>query len=73
MKKGDVYILDDRHEIFNQYLSQCAFCKHFKDGYTCAAFPDGIPDDLLEGIKKHNSIIKSQTGNLLFSKKKEFK
>ena len=42
--------LDDRHEILNVYRSQCAHCKHFKrDDYYCPAYPDGIPDELLEG------------------------
>ncbi len=40
-KKGDVYI------------SQCAFCIHSKRG-KCAAFPNGIPDDMLWNRHDHH-------------------
>lgn len=74
MEKKDNTILDYKHAVRNVYLSQCTFCKYIKeDGYSCTAFPDGIPDDLLSGVQKHDSIIESQEGSILFSKKEEYK
>lgn len=64
-------ILDDRHEIFNLYVSQCANCVHFKNGYICPAFPNGIPENLLEGTQQHNSLIKGQTGDYVFIDKRK--
>ena len=59
--------LDDRHEILNVYRSQCAQCKHFKrDDYYCPAYPDGIPDELLEGDATHDKRRTDQTGDTLF-------
>ncbi len=59
--------LDDRHEILNVYRSQCARCKHFKeDDYYCLAYPDGIPDKLLEGDATHDKIRPDQMGDTLF-------
>jgi hypothetical protein len=71
-KKESDFILNDKHEIFSQYSSQCAFCSNHRGDYTCLAFPEGIPGDLLDGSKKHNSPIPSQTGALLFQKKEEY-
>lgn len=62
--------IDDRHELFNMYVSQCAFCKHFVDNdFYCKAFPNGIPDAILSGKQKHDVIIKGQTGETVFTKK----
>ena len=62
--------IDDRHELFNMYASQCAFCKYFvEDDYYCKAFPDGIPDAILSGEQKHDSVIKGQAGKTVFAKK----
>ena len=33
--------------------SQCAFCTHFIQGFKCKAFPDGIPDKILDGYADH--------------------
>lgn len=72
MDKGG-YILNDKHEVLNLYSSQCAICKHFKeDSYSCAAFPEGIPDEILDGSKKHNSVLPSQKGTIVFSKKEGY-
>ena len=63
------FILDDRHEILNIYVSQCASCKHFmQDDYYCSAYPDGIPDKLLEGKSTHNEVCKDQTGTIIYEK-----
>lgn len=43
-------VLNDMHQIFNIYKSQCAKCALFEDyRYRCKAFPDAIPEDLLSG------------------------
>lgn len=32
----------------------CAFCRHYLMGQErCAAFPDGIPNDILQGYVSH--------------------
>jgi len=66
MKKQIVTIIDGRE--LAMYRSQCTFCKHLiKDGLICIAFPEGIPDDLLEGEVKHDGVIKGQVGNTVFT------
>jgi len=32
---------------------QCANCQHITYSVSCKAFPDGIPDDILEGAFDH--------------------
>ena len=32
---------------------QCPFCKHYRGRLRCAAFPDGIPVELLTGEIDH--------------------
>ena len=68
--KGDINILDDRHEIFNMYMSQCATCRHYdRDNYSCRAFPDGIPELILQGNKRHDAVIPGQEGETIYSAK----
>jgi hypothetical protein len=32
----------------------CIFCRHLKEGtICCAAFPEGIPDDILFALRDH--------------------
>ena len=60
--------LNDRHEYFNPYLSQCGECKFLNwSSYTCEAFPNGIPDSLLSGKQKHDKPIQGQKGNTVFT------
>ena len=67
---NNVYILDDRHQVFNQYKSQCATCKHLiVGGYSCPAYPDGIPDSLLEGDQTHNKVHSGQKGDFVFARR----
>ena len=62
--------MDDRHELLNVYLSPCSFCKHFvSDDYYCPAYPDGIPDSLLAGEERHDTILPDQTGTTIHEKK----
>jgi hypothetical protein len=47
----------------------CIFCKHYDlitGGFTCKAFPDGIPNNYIDSIKFHLKPIKEQTGNYYF-------
>lgn len=61
--------LDGRDSIFSPYRSQCAHCEFFKqyEDCICVAFPEGIPDDLLEGKSKHDKILKGQVGDYVFT------
>lgn len=64
--------INDRMEYLNMYESQCATCKHFDwDTCTCKAFPKEIPDNLLDGTKKHDRVIAGQTGRTLYEKDDE--
>jgi len=33
--------------------TQCVMCRHYRGGLRCAAFPDGIPGDILTGTVNH--------------------
>jgi len=43
------------------WVLPCAICKHRK-GTTCKAFPDGIPRDLLRGVRLHIYPVEKQKG-----------
>lgn len=45
-------------------ISQCAFCKRFRAGNppTCAAFPDGIPDEILRNEFDHREPVAGDRG-----------
>ena len=67
-EKTDMLYLDDRHEILSIYESQCSHCKNFeKWDYFCDAYPNGIPDELLEGTEKHNEVRNDQVGTTIFT------
>lgn len=64
--------LDDREQYFNFLLSQCTTCKYFhRYELQCKAYPDGIPLDILEGLKKHDNILEGQSGETIFEKKRD--
>lgn len=47
----------------------CATCKHINEWngeYTCKAFPNGIPDQILNGENKHTKPTKSQENKIVF-------
>ena len=52
-------------------FSRCLNCKNFINDkkFTCKAFPNGIPDNILFNEKKHNRKIEGQTGEYLFEEK----
>lgn len=71
-QSDDIFVLDDRHQIFNLYKSQCATCHHYDwDNYSCQAFPDGIPDAILRGDKQHNSVVTGQIGAFIYIHRKD--
>lgn len=49
-------------------LAICFNCKHFIDNgnYTCAAFPDGIPDEIIFGENDHEKPLKGQTNSIVY-------
>lgn len=63
----DIFEIDDRHEIFNIYESQCGKCKYFKERYSCIAYPNGIPEELLDASLQHNEVRKDQIGKTVFA------
>ena len=44
----------------------CLGCKHFhreaKEGLTCDAFPEGIPDSILQGDSDHREPVEGDHG-----------
>lgn len=40
----------------------CWKCKHWKDGGTCAAFPEGVPQAIVNGWTPHNKPIEGDHG-----------
>jgi len=48
----------------------CLFCKHFKIDGSCAAFPTGIPLVIISGELEHTRVVKGQTGETVYEKRK---
>jgi len=45
----------------------CFRCKHFSGiAPGCAAFPDGIPEEITSGANKHTKPLKGQANTLVF-------
>ena len=42
--------------------TQCPFCKHYRGALRCAAFPDGIPVDVLRGLTDHRDPVDGDGG-----------
>lgn len=60
--------LDDNFEVFNQYKSKCADCKHFDlINISCKAFGNKIKREFLTGVSVHNKVIKGQDGKYVFT------
>jgi hypothetical protein len=45
-------------------VSLCWLCKHEKKGRACAAFPDGIPDEIYYGQHDHRRPYPGDNGTL---------
>jgi hypothetical protein len=49
----------------------CFKCKHYKRFKVgCAAFPDGIPDEIVSGENEHKEPLEGQGNNLVFEEAK---
>jgi hypothetical protein len=50
---------------------KCVFCKHFINDkkFTCPAYPDGIPHDVLINDREHDKVLNDQKGTLTFEEK----
>lgn len=55
--------------------TQCIFCQHLSDNkedtgdantFTCAAYPSGIPEDILLGLRLHETVFDDQQGELVY-------
>jgi hypothetical protein len=47
----------------------CIDCKHLDSNgeeLFCAAFPDGIPDEILSGENKHTAPLPEQNNNVIY-------
>jgi len=53
----------------------CKKCKHLDlenvAGFTCKAFPEEIPDEILLGEDDHSQIFDGQEGSFVFEKREE--
>jgi len=56
-----------------QNKSICSVCIYYDNSkpLTCKAYPEGIIETILAGIKKHNRPIRGQVGKFVFTKIKE--
>ena len=63
--------INDKHELYSVYTSSCTTCKNKFDviGFTCLAFPKGIPDSILGGKDKHNVPITNQGNAIVYAAK----
>jgi hypothetical protein len=49
----------------------CVNCKHFDlETFTCKAFPEGIPVEIIEGDNDHKKPLPDQNNDLVFEKVK---
>ncbi len=61
---------EDMHEL---RLSPCPDCKHFDfkraeqtGEWVCSAFPEGIPEEIVQGRSRHPSALPDQVGEYVF-------
>jgi hypothetical protein len=43
-------------------IAACVTCRHKREGGTCAAFPKGIPREILNGKERHEQPVKGDNG-----------
>ena len=64
---SDLTTLDDRHQYFNHFGSDCGSCRHYIDNeYCCAAFPDEIPLEIQSGEVKHRTPMEGQGNEIVY-------
>ena len=44
------------------YSEQCFLCAHYQGALTCEAFPERIPQDVLDGTADHRKPFKGDNG-----------
>ncbi len=54
----------ERGDTFNHPI--CNRCKHYNQDGTCRAFPDRIPDEILDGENDHSKPLPEQDNELVF-------
>ena len=47
--------------------SQCATCEHFETDLSCAAFPGGIPAEILLKGEDHSEPTEGQTNDVVYT------
>lgn len=47
----------------------CRTCTHWRplSMVTCAAFPNGLPDDIVLGTNRHEKVVKGQVNDFVYS------
>ncbi len=48
---------------------RCLNCKNYVSGLVCMAFPDGIPEQILNGENDHSKPLKSQDFPIVFEQR----
>lgn len=47
----------------------CESCIHYNElGFGCKAFPEGIPNEILDGSNKHTKPLPEQLNDLVYQK-----
>ena len=64
--------LDALHDAMTNIEFSCYKCIHLHDNHiSCAAFPDQIPDSIINGPRKHVERMFGQTSDIFFEKEGE--
>jgi hypothetical protein len=52
-----------------EQISICINCKNYLKGLTCKAFPEGIPEEILNGDNNHSKPLPDQENDIVFESK----
>lgn len=52
-------------------ITLCNICKNYLGDLTCQAFPQGIPEEILNGENDHTKPLKEQLNDIVFEPEKE--
>jgi hypothetical protein len=65
-------VLDDSEIYYGYFSDVCSFCIYKDEFYKrkCAAFPEGIPDDIWFGKNKHTKPLPEQKNGIVYEKDK---
>lgn len=74
MGKVEIERNGEYHE--TMLYSPCLYCRHVRDlgdgglgGWTCTAWPKGIPQEILERKKEHTEVMSGQEGQDVYTPK----